>query len=114
MSLSLLRSALIACQASLCRTNERLAVARPQVLALPSFLLNTDCRIPWTHIDEDIVCKVAVPMDECCCGPCHYYLHGKRYGLYATIGDNRMIYVHGGIIVVANKWYRNMQNEEKG
>lgn len=38
----------------------------------------------------------------------------KRYGLYATIGDNRMIYVHGGIIVVANKWYRNMQNEEKG
>lgn len=60
MSLSLLRSALIACQASLCRTNERLAVARPQVLALPSFLLNTDCR---THIDEDIVCKVAVPMN---------------------------------------------------
>lgn len=39
----------------------------------------------------------------------------KRYGLYATTGDNRMIYVHGGgIIVVANKWYRNMQNEEKG
>lgn len=39
----------------------------------------------------------------------------KRYGLYATIGDNRMIYVHGGIIqvVVANKWYRNMQNEER-
>lgn len=24
-----------------------------------------------------------------------------------------MIYVHGGIIVVANKWYRNMQNEER-
>lgn len=37
----------------------------------------------------------------------------KRYGLYATIGDNKMIYVHGGIIVVANKWYRNMQNEER-
>lgn len=24
-----------------------------------------------------------------------------------------MIYVHGGIIVAANKWYRNMQNEER-
>lgn len=24
-----------------------------------------------------------------------------------------MIYVHCGIIVVANKWYRNMQNEER-
>lgn len=115
MSLSLLRSALIACQASLCRTNQRLAVARPQVLALPSFLLNTDCRIPWTHIDEDIVCKVAVPMDAVVAHVTTTSMVNtcKRYGLYATIGDNRLIYVHGGIIVVANKWYRNMQNEER-